>query len=218
MPSRQTNAAAMAPKARLQVRARRREIILRAATDVFYETGLREATMDAIARRLRTSKVAVYRYFATKEDLVSAVLQRVAERFIAVEHRPWSGLEPALRESLALAREDAPAYLLLFRASGSDPALARFAAALRAVVEESTRRRLALLGQLDGIAPALGEAIIRGLIDFLFAAVAHWVEHGDPAQDARWLRWAARSGGAIVGWDPKRPVPTLPPVLPGPRP
>lgn len=169
--------------------------------------------MEDIAGRLRTSKVAIYRYFATKEEIVSAVLQRVAMRFIAAEYLPWSGLKPALRQSLALAREDAPAYLLLFRASVSDSGLSRYVLDVRTVVQEATHRRLALLGHMSDVPPPLRDAVQRGLLDFLFAAVANWVEHGDPALDDSWLRWAARSGTAIIGWDPGRRVIGLPPVF-----
>lgn len=204
------------PRPRLQVRARRREAILRAATDVFFEIGLREATMEDVARRLRTSKVAIYRYFDTKDALTAAVLQRVADRFIAVEHGPWEGLRPALRQSLRLAREDAPAYLLLFRASTSDAALSRYVGDLRAVVYEATRRRLALLGARDEEHLALFEAKTHGLIDFLFAAVAYWVERGDSRQDEAWLAWATNSGAAIVGWDVQIRPPALPSVFEAP--
>mgnify|MGYP001073349394 CR=1 FL=1 len=205
----------VAPNRRLQQRARRREAILRAATDVFYERGLQSATMDHVARRLGTSKVAIYRHFPTKESLVEAVLTRVVDRFVAAERRPWYGFESALRHSLTLAREDAPAYLLLMRVSENDPSLARYAAEWRALVYRTTEGRLALLDHLTDVDPLLRAAAIKGVVDFLFSAVSFWIEHGAAAQDEAWLSWVAQSGRAILGWRTDAPFTApLPPVIP----
>lgn len=47
----------------------RRQAILRAAKQVFFEKGLVGATMDEIAERAELSKGALYLYFRSKEDL-----------------------------------------------------------------------------------------------------------------------------------------------------
>jgi AcrR family transcriptional regulator len=198
---------------RPHVRARRREKILRAATDVFYEQGLRKATMDDIAARLHTSKIVLYRYFPTKDDLIAAILQRVMDRFNEMERQPWPNLKNALRRSLALAREDVPAYLLMSRSAAYDPVLSRYWAEHRALVYETTRRRLALLQHPICDDPAFLAVMSRGLVDFLFEALAYWVEQGESERDEAWLSWCAGAATAIAGWDRKLRVDMLPSVM-----
>ena len=52
----------------------RRETILRAATKVFFDKGLQNATMDEIAEAAELSKGTLYLYYKSKEDLYLAVM------------------------------------------------------------------------------------------------------------------------------------------------
>lgn len=52
----------------------RRQAILNAAAKVFQETGFERASMSAICERLGYSKATLYNYFASKEELFSAVV------------------------------------------------------------------------------------------------------------------------------------------------
>ena len=52
----------------------RRQAILDAAAEVFQETGFERTTMAAICERLGYSKATLYNYFASKEELFSAVV------------------------------------------------------------------------------------------------------------------------------------------------
>jgi AcrR family transcriptional regulator len=52
----------------------RRQAILEAAAQVFQETGFERTTMAAICERLGYSKATLYNYFASKEELFSAVV------------------------------------------------------------------------------------------------------------------------------------------------
>jgi len=52
----------------------RREEIIRAATKVFFEKGLQNATMDEIAEAAELSKGTLYLYYKSKEDLYLAVM------------------------------------------------------------------------------------------------------------------------------------------------
>ena len=47
--------------------------ILESAKQIFDEKGYRQATMDDIARKMGVSKGALYRYFASKEELFDAI-------------------------------------------------------------------------------------------------------------------------------------------------
>ncbi|HQT91081.1 MAG TPA: TetR/AcrR family transcriptional regulator [Candidatus Kryptobacter bacterium] len=54
----------------------RRETILGAAEAVFFEKGLRAATLEEIAERAEVSKGTIYLYFSTKEDLYCSLMTR----------------------------------------------------------------------------------------------------------------------------------------------
>ena len=54
----------------------RRDTIVRAAEAVFFEKGLRAATLDEVAERAEVSKGTIYLYFASKEDLYCALMTR----------------------------------------------------------------------------------------------------------------------------------------------
>ena len=52
----------------------RKERILAAAREVFFEVGIRRATVDAIAARAEVAKGTVYLYFETKETILAHLL------------------------------------------------------------------------------------------------------------------------------------------------
>ncbi len=53
-----------------------KENILQVATQEFVNNGLAGARVDAIAKRMRTSKRMIYYYFGSKEELYRAVLEK----------------------------------------------------------------------------------------------------------------------------------------------
>ena len=69
--------------------------IVRAAAAAFGEVGYRTATLDAIAERAGLSKVTLYRYVSSKEDLLSLVVERTIPSLMASH-----GIRPAMRKSM----------------------------------------------------------------------------------------------------------------------
>jgi AcrR family transcriptional regulator len=57
-------------------RQMRRELIIGASEAVFFEKGLRAATLDEIAERAEVSKGTIYLYFSSKEDLYCSLMTR----------------------------------------------------------------------------------------------------------------------------------------------
>ena len=55
---------------------RRRNDILDAAEHVFFEKGLKSATMDEVAEEAELSKGTLYLYFKSKEDLYLGITER----------------------------------------------------------------------------------------------------------------------------------------------
>jgi len=74
--------------------AERRELIERAATQVFAERGYAGAAIDEIARRSEVSPPVVYDHFASKLDLFTRLLERTREELLAMWVETLSGGEP----------------------------------------------------------------------------------------------------------------------------
>jgi AcrR family transcriptional regulator len=64
-------------------RDERRELIERAATEVFAEHGYTRASIDEIAGRSGVSAPVVYDHFASKEDLYRRLLERQRDELVA---------------------------------------------------------------------------------------------------------------------------------------
>ena len=62
------------------VRGRRRDRIVRVATEVFFEHGYAATTMSFISQRLGGSKATLYAYFRGKEDLFEEIIRQQCER------------------------------------------------------------------------------------------------------------------------------------------
>jgi TetR/AcrR family transcriptional regulator len=65
----------MATKARRErEKEKRRQSILQAAREVFFENGFHQATVEAVAERAEVSKGTVYLYFESKETILAHLL------------------------------------------------------------------------------------------------------------------------------------------------
>lgn len=58
----------------------RREELLRAATEVFFEAGFAGASLDAVIARVGGSKRTIYSYFGNKEQLFATIVQEISRR------------------------------------------------------------------------------------------------------------------------------------------
>lgn len=137
----------------------RRNQILDTAEDVFAKHGFDEATMDDIAGKSGLSKGAIYWYFKKKDDIISALLERVFRRSIqAIRH--IASEEITVRERLLrIGEQISRDYRAMSRLMPI--ALEFYAVALR---QRSIRKHLAIIyGQLLSILdPLIEEGIRRG--------------------------------------------------------
>lgn len=93
-------ASPLAPSRREARRQSRREAILDVAAESFLEHGYAGTTMSAIAATLGGSKGTLWSYFASKEVLFAAVIDRVTQAFraqLSLILNPRDGVEAALR-------------------------------------------------------------------------------------------------------------------------
>jgi AcrR family transcriptional regulator len=58
-----------------------RDRILRTASTLFYQRGVRAVGVDLVVEEARVAKTSLYRHFRTKDDLIGAFLQREDEDF-----------------------------------------------------------------------------------------------------------------------------------------
>jgi AcrR family transcriptional regulator len=86
--------------------ARNRGLLLRAAADEFAERGL-DASVADIARRAGVAKGTVFRHFATKDDLIAAIVLDRVNALNAVGERLLEAADPgaALMEFLTVAAQ-----------------------------------------------------------------------------------------------------------------
>lgn len=65
-----------------------RQRILAAARELFYKQGIRSVSVEAIAEAAATNKMTLYRHFGSKDELIVAYLQQVADE----GHAHWRDL------------------------------------------------------------------------------------------------------------------------------
>jgi AcrR family transcriptional regulator len=73
----------------------RRDLILKASEEVFFEKGLRAATLDDVAERAEVSKGTIYLYFSSKEDLYYSLMTKGLSMLLtAFEETEPDGSDP----------------------------------------------------------------------------------------------------------------------------
>lgn len=77
-------------------RSPKRDAIIAAAKDMFFQEGYAGASVDRITAQARVSKATVYSHFRSKEDLLMAVVEEVVR---PIRHDYLSVLDPSTRLS-----------------------------------------------------------------------------------------------------------------------
>ena len=143
----------MATRRRLPA-AERRELIERAATQVFAEHGYAGASIDEIARRAEVSPPVVYDHFASKLDLFTRLLERTREELLALWVQTLAGEEPidvrmrrAFTAWAAYVEQNRFASRMYFQEATGDP---QARAAHRAIQAQGRAALAAILGNEPG--------------------------------------------------------------------
>jgi AcrR family transcriptional regulator len=181
--------AAVRKKPRVDRSARRDEYV-RVAARVFLDKGLHAATMRDIAEAAGAAKVLFYRLFPSREALVEAVFERVADGIETAYAAPWQGYGSMVGRVLETARADPAPYLVVFKnCRAGQPDWER---RLRAILARSS---LALFAPGPG-APAGAEARAERAAGALFGlfidSMIAWLEERDGLTDEERIRWWGR--------------------------
>ena len=110
--------------------AERRERFLDAAAQIVIEQGVAAVTMDGVAHLTGVTKALGYRYFADRDDLLTALFDRETQIYVerlATEVGPDSSFEDWVRGSLKywFRRADERGELFMRLVSDSGPLAAR---------------------------------------------------------------------------------------------
>jgi AcrR family transcriptional regulator len=169
--------AASAPRARLDVDARRAQLVT-LALDAFGERSYDDVSIDEFARAAGISKGLVFHYFPTKRDLYVAALRRAAQLLIdATAPDPSAPQDEQLRRSLEayldFVERHARSYVALIRGGvGFDPTTA-------AIVEDTRSQLVSRIhaGLPRAPSSSLRRAALRGWIGFVEAMVTDWISY-----------------------------------------
>jgi AcrR family transcriptional regulator len=153
--------------------------ITRAAAVCFAEQGYRATTLDMVAARAGISKVTLYTYVSSKEELLSRLFQQTIETFRTGLRRIVEQDVPAdeklgriVRYQVALLTGHLPFLAVFFSEEGGlPPAMTRRVArekraydrAIEAVVREGIRQ-----GRLRDLPPTLLVFAILGMCNWLY--------------------------------------------------
>lgn len=188
--------------------ARNRELLLRAAADEFAERGL-DASVADIARRAGVGKGTVFRHFATKDDLIAAIVLDRVNALNAVGERLLAATDPgaALLEFLTIAAQQRQQRDLSFLREAGEPS----AAAVQA------RSRLFLtIHALVGRAREHGAVradITGGDVIVLMCAPGYVTSYVPDAPPDLWRRYLAIIFDGLRP-DGASPLPHPPPAVP----
>ncbi len=176
-----------APRKRLTADARR-EVIERAATEVFAERGYRSASIDEIARRSGVSAPVVYDHFQSKQDLHRRLLERhfaelraIWNEYMVRDDPPELRMARALDAWFGYVQTHPYAWRMLFQDTSGDPGVQEVH---REVAAQSRAALLPLLAREPGAREIAGSGepealdmvweILRAVLQGL---ALWWYEH-----------------------------------------
>jgi AcrR family transcriptional regulator len=154
------------------------EALLESAAACFMESGFATTSLDAVAKRARVTKGAIYHHFASKRDLFMAVLDRQEELSARVVERaadeatdPWSAIVAAFDAFLETIAD--PVYQRLCFVEG--PAALGFEewwacgeryeiGVIRAQLDRVAGAGVLLVEDLDMLAHVLFGAVTAGVL------------------------------------------------------
>jgi AcrR family transcriptional regulator len=209
--------------------AQRREVIERAASEVFSERGYGGASIDAIARRAGVSAPVIYDHFASKQDLHRGLLERHYAELRQIWREQLAGDEPAetriaraFNAWFAYLQAHPYAWRMLFRDTTGDPDIEAIhreitassrAAVLPLLAREPGAQRIA--GRGDPLAMELLWEVVRCVLQGL---ALWWYEHQEvsrerivaTAMNALWIGFERAGSGELWTEPTSAPPPAGP--------
>lgn len=196
----------------LRLRTERQSLLLSGAAGVFLDRGFYATSMDDVAAAIGVTKVVLYRFFATKDALMAAILTQ-GLRDIEEADRLWFEVTPqsggGLLGALEQIRAAGPAPLLVMQFAARDPQYCSFYDLATETSRQRTSERLSVwLGRDPGFHP-MWEPIVIQVADFSLNGFMRWLESGQAVRDRDFERWmiaalralSAAASATMIGQD-----------------
>jgi AcrR family transcriptional regulator len=142
-----------------EVIAYRKDLILKAACDAFYEHGYHDCTVDMIAERLSGTKAIVYYYFTDKHSILYELYKRALDEAQYLIHRAATENDDARAKLAAIARSYATWVI------GNTRVVGVYWREIQSLSEEA---RAAVLAEQKKIDDAIAQVIREGVASGAF--------------------------------------------------
>jgi AcrR family transcriptional regulator len=179
-------------------RKERKDKILSEAAKIFAEHSLHQTTMDQVAAHLGVNKVILYRYFASKEDLISSIFERVVEHIVKetdYQHPPRQLVGSGTLHAIKAVREYPEAFLMLVRHAPHDPLYHHYFEELVVTVRDHIEKDVESFMRTEGVPPKIVELSVHMGSTFGMRALTWWLENGNIEEDEYLVQWLS---GAIT--------------------
>lgn len=158
--------------------AQREEAILQAAAACFGEQGYRATTLEAVAERLGISRVTLYRYCPSKEELLTrvferamAIFQRGLQQICAQDVPPEEKLRQIIRHQVRLMADHRNFLTVFFSEENNlPPEMAQRVRAERRVYDELIEQVIR-----EGIASGRFAPLSPTLLSFALLGMCNWL-------------------------------------------
>lgn len=156
--------------------------------------------MDDVAEAAGVTKLILYRYFDSKEELYRAALEQVSGRLFEEFADAWTRGERSgvsARTFLRIGREDPFGFRLLWRHSARETAFADYSSRLRERAVDGAQLLIAPVLK----DPSLQRWAAETAVAFLVEAVLNWIEEGYPERDDEFVEMMSASlAAAVKAW------------------
>lgn len=183
-------------------RRNRHQKLLRETAVVFAESGIAQMSMDKLAKELGISKVVLYRYFNSKDDLIDLILSQLVDQVLDSDSRELGWGRKLVAENLSIIRQNQHAFLLLIRHTIHDPKFEHHYKRIHGTLVENTIKRIN--HDFSGIENDVISVrfFCERLCTFVLDAIKGWIESGDPNKDREFVRWVVQSmAGLGKSWN-----------------
>ena len=174
------------------------------AGDAFAEAGFAATSMEDIAVRAGVTRMLIYRYYQSKEDLYRSVLDQVAETLIAnLRSLGQVCARDIVQAHFDTAREHPGGYRLLWGPARFDPVVAEHGTAVEQRIRELSMRILEPCVSLSGAELRWAARVVG---DVLVDLTSAWLDDRDQLDveeivalaadglEGLWAPWCAVTG------------------------
>jgi AcrR family transcriptional regulator len=174
-------------------RKNRHRKLLRQSAAVFAKSGALRMSMDKLGKELGISKVVLYRYFNSKDDLINLMLSEFSDQLLDTDSRDLGWGRKVVSANLTVVRQNQDAFLFLMRHTIHDPKFGHHYKRIHDQLVENTIERITKdYSDIENDVIDV-EFFSRRLCTFVLDSIKGWVETGNKDKDREFVRWVVQS-------------------------